>query len=134
MNIYGFKRVGEHTGVKSPLFIKLDLPMGCQALTLPAHLCLLLPFVPACTYSCLCVHLYQYHPLWAHNRHYFCEVIETRSSNPMFQVKLHVPFNMRWLIAGKWTQRVQVDTKGTSGCKRLGLLPLVLVISNQSFL
>ena len=52
----------------------------------------------------------------------------------MFQVKLHMPFNMRWLIAGKWTQRVQVDTKGTSGCKRLGLLPLVSVISiNHSY-
>ena len=46
----------------------------------------------------------------------------------MFQVKLHTPFNLRWLIAGKWTK------KDTSGCKRLGLLPLVSVISiNHSY-
>ena len=30
-----------------------------------------------------------------HNRAHFCETIETRVSNPMFQLKLHIALNIK---------------------------------------
>ena len=40
-------------------------------------------------------------------------------------------FTQRWLIQHKQLQRVQLGMKGPSGCKGLGLLPLVLIVSQK---
>ena len=52
----------------------------------------------------------------------FCEMIKTRGSCPVFWLKLHVAFTLRWLNG---------STKGASACKVLGLLPLVLIVSQK---